>query len=353
MSDEITKRRPTPTRGRKIPTIADVAAHAGVSTSTVSYVMNNRNRVSPGTRRRVLRAIEELGYQPNNAAQGLATRQMESLGILVPLSPEAVFSDPFFSDILRGIGRATHRHRYTMVLSMVAEAELYQAGAHLLRSKRADGLLVVDPRGAHSQIPRLVEEGFPVVVIGRQEYPDVMWVDVDNFSGGYQAARHVTEGHSGGQVAIISGPQDHQSAIDRLHGYRRALEEAGYHWEDIALAYGDFSEKSGYECMRRLLKSVRPIKVLAANDLMATGAYQAIAEAGLSIPGDVAVVGFDDLPYGKYLSPPLTTVRQPTADLGEAAGEMLLAALEEKETPASVTLPVTLVVRRSSVAEGR
>ena len=344
--------RRTPARRPRIPTIADVAAHAGVSTSTVSYVMNNRNRVSPGTRRRVLRAIEELGYQPNNAAQGLATRQMDSLGILVPLSPEAVFSDPFFPEILRGIGRATHRHRYTMVLSMVAEDELYQAGVHLLRSKRTDGLLVIDPRRAHSQIPPLVEEGFPVVVIGRQEHPDVMWVDVDNVSGGYQAARHVTGGHAHAPVAIISGPQGHQSAMDRLKGYRQALEEAGYDWEEIPIAYGDFSETSGYECMRQLLESGRPAKVLAANDLMATGAYQAIAEAGLSIPGDVAVVGFDDVAYGKYLSPPLTTVRQPTAELGETAGEMLLAALEEKEPPTSVTLPVTLIVRKSSIAEG-
>lgn len=342
-----------PPRKPKFPTIADVARRAGVSTSTVSYVMNNRNRVSAATRRRVLKAIEELGYRPNNAAQSLATRQMESLGIVVPLSPEAVFSDPFFSEILRGIGRATHRHHYTMVLSMVAEDELYATGAHLLRSKRADGLIIVDPRGAQSQIPQLVDEGFPVVVIGRQEDPRVMWVDVDNVSGGYQAARHLLEGREDGSVAIISGPREHPSACDRLTGYRRALEEFGYAWDDVALAYGDFSEKSGYECMRQLLGKRPPRRVLAANDLMAAGAYQAIAEAGLSIPGDVAVVGFDDLPYGNYLTPPLTTVRQPTAELGETAGEMLLAALEGKDAPASVTLPVSLVIRGSSDPYGR
>ena len=258
MKKEDAMDRQTPARRPRIPTIADVAAHAGVSTSTVSYVMNNRNRVSPGTRRRVLRAIEELGYQPNNAAQGLATRQMDSLGILMPLSPEAVFSDPFFPEILRGIGRATHRHRYTMVLSMVAEDELYQAGAHLLRSKRADGLLVIDPRRAHTQIPLLVQEGFPVVVIGRQEYPGVMWVDVDNVSGGYQAARHLTEGEPQAPVAIISGPPEHQSAMDRLRGTVWRLRRPGIPWEQIAVAYGDFSEKSGYECMRQLLAADGP-----------------------------------------------------------------------------------------------
>lgn len=344
-------RRHSPTPGRRrFPTIADVAARAGVSTSTVSYVMNNRNRVSQETRRRVLKAIEELGYQPNNAAQGLATRQMSSIGILLPLSPEAVFADPFFPELLRGIGRATQRHGYTMVLSMVEETGLYRAGAQLLRSQRADGILVIDPRRAHTQIPRLVEEGYPVVVIGRQEYPGVLWADVDNWRGGYEAARHLVTSCPEGDVAVICGPRQHRSAEDRLAGYRAALAEAGIPWNQVQVVYGDFSERSGYEGMRELLRRGRPRRVLVANDLMAIGAYQAIGESGLSIPGDVALVGFDDIAFGRHLIPPLTTVRQPTALLGETAGEMLASCLRSETTPEPVTLPVELVVRESSGA---
>jgi len=344
--------QPTISRRRGFPTIADVARRAGVSTSTVSYVMNDRNRVSPETRRRVLKAIEELGYQPSNAARVLATRHVSSIGILVPLSPEAVFADPFFAELLRGIGRATQRHGYTMVLSMVEEADLYGAGVRLLRSRRADGLLVIDPRQAHTQIPPLVGEGRPVVVIGRQDYPGVVWADVDNFRGGYDAARHLVRVRPSGDIAVISGPRGHRSAEDRLAGYRAALEEAGIAWDRVCLVYGDFSEKSGYERMRELLGRGRPERVLVANDLMAIGAYQAIGEAGLSIPDDVAVVGFDDIAFGRYLNPPLTTVRQPTAVLGETAGEMLASCLRHEAVPEPVTLSVELVVRRSCGASG-
>lgn len=346
MPDEALKSR------RRFPTIADVAAWAGVSTSTVSYVMNGRNRVSEATRRRVLKAIEELGYQPSKAAQGLATKRTGCVGILVPLSPEAVFGDPFFPELLRGIGRATQRRGYTMLLCMVEEEDLYRTGAQLLRSRRADGLLVIDPRRAHTQLRDLAAEGRTVVVIGRQEYPGVLWVDVDNFKGGYEAARHLVQSRPSGEVAVISGPKGHRSAEDRLAGYRLALEEAGIRWSDVAVVYGDFSEKSGYERMRELLSRGRPERVLVANDLMAVGAYQAIGEAGLSIPADVALVGFDDIAFARYLNPPLTTVRQPIALLGETAGEMLAACLAHEKAAAPLTLPVELVVRRSCGASG-
>lgn len=333
-------------RRRRIPTIADVAKAAGVSTSTVSYVMNDRNRVGPETRRRVLRAIEELGYRPNSAARGLASRHVGSIGLVIPHSPDDVFADPFFPELLRGIGRSANRNHHTLVLSMAKETDLYDEGISLLRTQRADGLLVIDPGAGIARLPKLAQEGFPVVVIGRQEHPDLLYVDVDNEHGCYTAARHIMGCGDRTRIGIISGPKEQQAAKDRLAGYRKGLLESGVSWEDVAIAYGDFTEKSGYECMRTLLNSAAPRAVLVANDLMAIGAYQAIAEAGLHVPRDVSLIGFDDIVMVRFLNPPLTTVRQPTAELGETAADMLVAWLKGNR-PLSRVLPVQLVVRES------
>lgn len=340
-----------PGKVRRSPTIADVAARAGVSTSTVSYVMNDRNRVGPETKERVFKAIAELGYRPNSSAKGLASRRVGSIGLVIPHSPDSVFADPFFPELLRGISRVANRRGLYLFLSLVQEHQLYEAGMEVLKSRRADGLIVIDPREAHTQIPDLVDEGFPLVVIGRQEY-EAPFVDVDNIGGARAAAWHLMHGrvdsHGKGQskVAIISGPCRQRAAEDRLIGYRQGLEQLGYPWEKVHIEHGDFSEASGHRCMIRLLTSHLPRFVLVANDLMAIGAYQAISEAGLSIPVDVALVGFDDIAFTKYLTPPLTTVRQPIAALGEEAAAMLCAAIKGDAVQSKI-LPVELIPRAS------
>jgi len=334
--------------GRRPPTIADVARLAGVSQATVSYVMNGRNRVGDETKQKVRKAIAALNYQPHSAAQSLASQHVGSIGLVIPHSPDDVFADPFFPELMRGIGRAADRHRNTLVFSMTKGAHVYDQAEAIARSRRADGLIVVDPGEDSSRIVDLVSQGEKVLVIGRQREPGLCYVDVDNEGGAYQAARHLLAfAAPGRRIAIIAGPERQPASNDRLVGYRRGIESMGLDPADALVVHGRFTEESGYECMQGLLKDHEQYLVLAANDLMAIGAMRAVSEAGLAIGRDVKLVGFDDVSYCRFVTPPLTTVRQPVGELGERAAETLITWLKTGRPPEATILPVQLVVRRT------
>lgn len=329
------------------PTLEMVAAKAGVSRATVSRVVNGSPKVSPDVAKAVHEAIAALNYVPNRAARSLASRRTQAIALVVPESTARVFNDPFFATLVQGVGLALADTEYT--LSMLIESEV--AGdktRRYLLGGNVDGALVVSHHtGDHSYAN--VSRSLPVVFGGRPLDPTESvnyTVDVDNLHGAELAAEHLVE-RGRTRIATIAGPQDMPPGVDRLRGFTRALERAGLPAD--AVEFGDFSPASGAIAMRRLLERDPSIDaVFAANDQMAIGAYSAIGEAGRSIPDDIAVVGFDDDRYAATAMPPLTTVHQPSVEMGAEMARVLVRLIEGQDAAPTTLLPTSLVVRQST-----
>ncbi|MWB98094.1 LacI family DNA-binding transcriptional regulator [Agromyces seonyuensis] len=327
------------------PTLEAVAARAGVSRATVSRVVNGSTTVKPEAIRAVQQAIAELDYVPNRAARSLASRRTQTIALIVPESAAKVFADPFFASVVQGVALALARTDYTLTMLIESEADPTKTGRYL-RGGNVDGGIVVSH---HESDHSYVDAGIPMVFGGRpidggeSAGPTV---DVDNRNAARAAVEHLVE-RGRTCVATIAGPQDMPPGLDRFAGFREALEAAGL---DASLVeFGDFTPASGAIAMRRLLERGVPIDALfAANDQMAIGAYSAIREAGLSIPEDIAVVGFDDDVHSATAVPPLTTVHQPSVDMGASMASILVDLIEGREAPTATLLPTTLVVRQSS-----
>lgn len=331
-------------------TIKDVAAAAGVSPATVSYVLNGTNRVGVDTRDKVLKVIAELGYEPNVLAQSLATQRTDAIGIVIPHTAGYIFSDPYFSELLRGIGDTLARSGYVIILSTATtEAETESAYSKMFRGKRADGLLLICSRLDDAYVSELSKVRFPFVLVGRaREGLDVFSVDVDNAAGGYEITRHLI-GHGYDRIAMIAGPPAYANSVDRLLGYRRALKEASIDYDESLVWQGDYTHEGGYRAMQSILAGNRaPRAVFAASDLMAMGAIMALREAGLRVPEDVAVMGFDDASVAAQTDPPISTMRQPVYELGVHASKMLLSIISGEEPQnRSEILDTSLILRRS------
>ncbi len=332
------------------PTLEQVAKLAGVSRSTVSRVINNHPHVRPEVRERVWRVIREIGYQPNAAARSLATRRTQIIGIIIPETVTKLFTDPFFPLLLRGATEACNAREYQLMLSLftarVDREELYR---RILRGRYLDGVIIASASISDPLIPSLLRDGIPFVSVGR--YPDerVSYVDVDNVGGARMAVEHLIRlGHR--RIATITGPLDMLVSRDRLEGYRQALEANGIPVDESLIIESDFTEAGGMLSMQRLLPA-SPTAVFVASDMMAIGAMRALRQAGLRVPDDVAIVGFDDIPLASSIEPPLTTIRQPIERLGTIAVEVLLSLLEkppEERQPAQrIILPTELVIRTS------
>jgi len=331
-----------------VVTITDVARAAGVSRSTVSRVLNNQPGVSPETRERVLRAIEELKYQPHFAARALKRQRAENIAIIVQNSfREQTGSEPrgyYNTEIIRGAFNVCTEHRFAVTL--LNDEGTFEFYSSLFRRRQFDGIVLV-----HVDVDmRLVEElkatEFPLVVVGSVPDPHVNSVDVDNYGSAQQVVRYLFgQGHR--RIALINGPPERLASRDRRAGFRTMMRQLGLPLLAVYDQPGDFSVRSGYEAMQRLLALAEPpTAVFAINDRMAIGAMQAAREAGFLVPDDISIVGFDDIPVAAYLTPPLTTVRQPLYELGEAAARMLLRLLEgELSSPTREVLPALLVPR--------
>ncbi|MQA07708.1 MAG: LacI family DNA-binding transcriptional regulator [Pseudonocardiaceae bacterium] len=332
---------------RVAPTLEEVARVAGVSRSTVSRVVNDSPGVSERARRAVNRAIESLGYVPNEAARSLASRRTNSIALVVSEHGDRVFSDPFFAGVLRGIYAGMSGSRRQLVLTMNQEDDGEQL-EHYLCGGHVDGALVVSLHGRDPLPQRLVAAGLPVVVVGRPlSGANVPYVDSDNFTGGLLAARHlISTGRT--RIATIAGPSDMAVGIDRLVGWRRGLAEANL----VAggEVHSDFTVQGGATAMAELLERKPDLDgVFAAADIIAVGAMRTLLAHGRRIPDDVAVVGFDDSVLATSATPQLTTVRQPIEELGSTTVWRLLAQLAgEDPLPPSVLLPTDLVIRESS-----
>ncbi|EID56138.1 LacI family DNA-binding transcriptional regulator [Saccharomonospora xinjiangensis] len=333
---------------RGAPTLEEVARVAGVSRSTVSRVINNSPGVSGRSRQAVTRAIEELGYVPNEAARSLVTRRTNSVALVVSEPGERVFGDPFFAGMLRGVHAGLSGSNRQLVLMMLAEDDDGARLENYLCSGHVDGVLVVSMHGDDPLPQRLAEAGLAVVAGGRPlSGGDVPYVDADNFTGALTAARHLVA-RGCRRIGTLAGPTDMAVGIDRLAGWRRGLSEAGLGTDVVA--HCDFTVDAGTLAMAELLDRYPDLDaVFAAADIIAVGALRELAARGRSVPGDVAVVGFDDSVLATTVTPPLTTVRQPVEELGRTMTWRLLAQLAGDEPlPPSILLPTELVVRASA-----
>lgn len=330
-------------------TISDVAARAKVSTATVSYVINGSNRVSEETRARVLQAVKELGYQPNALARGLVMGQTRNIGLIIPHTAEYVFSDPYFSELLKGIATVVTREEYFLLLSLLTEADFRRVVAALINQRRVDGIIMVCTPRDSEEVARLQASKIPFTLIGTCYLPEVASIDVDNEEGSYTAAKHILElGHT--KIGYIAGDMRYDSAVQRYRGFQRAMAEAGCPIVDVYT--GDFTQISGMLGARQLLSSNPEITALVcASDLMALGAVNAAREMGYTIPEQLSVVGFDDIPLSRESEPKLTTIRQPISRLGCLAAEQLLAMIQgskPKRSRQKMVLKTELVVRNST-----
>jgi len=328
-------------------TIKDVARVAGVSVATVSRALNGSDNVTEQTRQRVQEVANDLRYTPSSAARSLITRRTHTVGALLP----DLFGE-YFSELIRGIDlKARARGLHLLVSSSHGDA---QEAASALRAMhgRVDGLLVMSPHVGAESLSANLPPGLPVVLINtRLPEERLSSFAVDNLGGAYAMARHLlSRGHS--RLAFLAGPDNNYEAQERLRGYRKALAELRPGVPELVLP-GDFSEESGWRAGSELAAlAERPSAVFCGNDMMAIGCLAALAEAGLRVPQDIALAGFDDIPIARYLTPPLTTVRVPIAELGSLALDRLAGAIENpgRSTAQHQTLRAELVVRQSCSA---
>ncbi|THA27113.1 LacI family transcriptional regulator [Streptomyces sp. RKND-216] len=337
------------------PTLEAVAAHAGVSRATVSRVVNGGPGVRTEVRERVQRSVEELGYVPNSAARSLVTRRTGAVAVVIAEPETRVFSDPFFSQQLRGISRELSERDTQLLLMLLEHRRDYARIGRYLSGGHVDGALMFS---LHSEDPlpaMAAESGLPTVFGGRPGWPgadkdpDLLYVDTDNRGGARQAVAHLLE-RGRRRIAVITGPLDQTSALDRLQGHRDALAAAGA--AGAGEAHGAFTAEGGERAMRELLAREPELDaVFAGSDLMASGALRALRAAGRRVPEDVAVVGYDDLEPAAWADPPLTTVRQDVEGMGRMMAELLLRRLDPSPSgplPTPVVTPAQLVVRASS-----
>lgn len=328
-------------------TIKDVAARASVSVATVSRVLNEKGLVREDTVARVLSAAAALNYVPHGGARSLSTRRTSTVGVVLP-----DLHGEFFSEMIRGIDVAARRRGYHLLVSG-SHSDWSEMSAVLLAVRgRVDGLIVMAPEVEAEGIASWLPSGLPVVLLNGRV--DGAWcVAVDNRQGASSMMGHLLSlGHR--EIAFISGPDGNADATERLRAWHEAMREADIGRIDELLVQGDFSETAGYEAGYTILsRERRPTAVFAANDAMAIGALCAIREQGVRVPEEIAVVGFDDIPIARFVSPPLTTVSVEIAELGRQAFELLLEAGEPDRQPRLEILPTHLVIRESCGSPAR
>lgn len=329
-------------------TIRDVAAQAGVSHQTVSRVINSSASVSPETRAKVQAAIEELGYRPNAIARSMARGHTRTLGCISPNLTNYVFS----SMIESAQAQARSLGFFTLTGSAPAEEEFKLLLEEMLY-RRVDGLLILNPRddGRYHHIKPLVHKGMPVVYVKNTSGNDpVSSVSCDDIEGGYKATKHLLElGHT--DIVTIPGPENEECTPDRLEGYQKALTEAGIKPSEGLIVSGDWSAKSGGFAVKQLFESgISFSAIFAQNDRMAIGAIRALREAGIQVPQDVSVIGYDDIPLSSFFDPPLTTMRQPMDKFGQCAAQLLIDAIQDRDHPLEHVRIHTQLVERMSCA---
>ncbi len=345
-------KRRTRTKSSQTPTIRDVARIAKVSVATVSRALASPDTVRAATREKVESAIRKSGYRPNALASRLRRQKSDSIVVVVPS-----IHNPFFSNVIRGIENLAHLSGYKVLLGeSQGNQERLDSYASMLARKEADGLILLG-----ALLPSILKEAeshlsqsIPVVSACEYfEHINLPNVRIDNVAAAAMATEHLLRlGHA--RIAKITGPMHNPLSKDRLTGFRQAMAQAKTRVDEALVVNGDFSAPSGYAAMKTLLaRTDRPTGVFCSNDEMAIGAVRAIKETRLRIPRDISIIGFDDIRFSGYCDPPLTTIYQPQAAIGEMAMQLMIEMLQDEadlsaETARTIILPHSLIVRAST-----
>ena len=332
--------------------LLDVAKRAGVGVGTASRVINNHPSVKEDKRRRVLEAIAEMDYQLNDIARSLKANRTKTIGVLIP-----DIANEFYADVVRGMEDIASQQGYSYILNSTdSDTRKELRSICIMREKQVDGIMMMSHTVAEELLESIRNNALPAVFVASSlHHPSIASVSIDNRAAAYDAVRHLLEkGHT--RVAVVSGPQvDKSGGVERLRGYEDAMRERGLALtpEYVQMA-GDYTYHSGYQKMRRLLALPQPpTAVFLAGDYMAIGAIKAAVQAGVSVPEELAVMGFDNLAVSEYYSPALSTVNQPRYRMGQEAIRMLLSLIHGEEPDTlNVVLPHELLPRQSSGGMG-
>jgi LacI family transcriptional regulator len=342
--------------GKRV-TSQDVAKKAGVSRTTVSFVLNNvpNTQISEETRQRVFEAARDLGYVPDAAAQALASRRSQTVGLVIVRSSQQVAADAFLNLMLNGLVVAAQAQGLCLLVDILQPEHKEQDYLNLVRGKRIDGLILAGPRFDDQALQSLEESQCPTVLIGESPSDSFGSVDVNNRAAAAMAVAHLIKlGHT--HIGCITNAHSsYADALERMKGYRDGLQAAGLPFDEHLVRWGDFDPESGRRQMASLLDEAPEMTaVFVASDVVAMGAMAAVAERGIRIPEDIAIVGFDDVLLSQFLVPPLTTVHLPAYDLGYQAVSLLGQMIRREPPPTlRIRLDTQLVVRLSCGAAVR
>ena len=332
-------------------TAKDVAEAAGVSRTTVSFVLNNTEgmRISEETRQKVLEAAETLNYYPDATARSMVKGKTFILGFVVRQEPDKAYADLLLSEVMRGISEVAGEHGYHLLFKPVPPEDEKNSLTTLFLERQVDGLIVSGPLSNDQEIVDLFNANAPIILQGRIDYPNIPSVDINNRKAAEKAVNHlISLGHE--RIAIITNASlRYSSAKDRLAGYRKALEEAGLTYEEDLVFFGDRTPDSGFHAMKKVLNSsIRPTAIFIASDTVALGSLNTLYQEFIRVPEDMAIMGFDDIPLSKHLAPPLSTIHIPAHELGWNAANLLIKWLDQNEIPEKDCLLDTEIVIRES-----
>ncbi len=333
-------------------TSQDVADLAGVSRTTVSFVLNNDTRFSirPETQQKVHDAAAKLGYVPNASARALASNQAKAIGLIMTRDTHYISSDVFLPELIGGLLDSVKLFGISLLIEWVEPGQQLQTYHKLTGSKHIDGMILTISRDDDTGLKVLEDADIPVVLMGTVPDSQLNSVDIDNAASARKAVNHLLKlGHR--QIACITDAQlPYSSATQRLRGYKQAMAAAGVSIDESLVRFGDFDAESGYKAMQSLLKSKHEFSaVFAASDNISFGAMEAAREAGLDIPGDLSFVGHDDIPLARFANPPLTTVRVPAAEIARQSCQLLLRLINgEIPDESHIVLETELIIRSST-----
>jgi LacI family transcriptional regulator len=329
-------------------TLKTIADKSGFSVTTVSRALAGYDDVNEQTRRHIIEIADRLGYQPNLMARQLRSQQTHTIGMVIPLTP--YFSDPFFMELLSGVGRQAAEHGYDLRLSAQTPGqEELNAYRRMLAGQQVDGVVIARVRRHDPRIAYLQEARHPFVVFGRGENDDYPYIEVDSIKGIRWLVEHFVDyGHR--QIGLILSPRGLMFTTVRLKGYQTALADLGISLRDDYIEEGELSQRGGLEAMDRLLQLPDPpTAIIACNDMMALGAMTAIQRHGLRAGKDIAVAGFDDIPAALDAEPPLTTICQPIYEIGRRLTDMLVNIMQDNPLDKPhILMEPKLIIRDSS-----
>lgn len=328
-------------------TIKDIAKRSGVSATTVSRIINNKAEgIRQETRERVLKVIEEMNYRPNSIARSMVTKRTNTIGLIIPS-----ITNPFFPEVVRGVEDVANASQYNVFLGNTDSSFRKEVDyLELMKEKNVDGIIFTGPHESQDEefYDSMQEYKIPIVLMDRgQQVEHFSGVYTDNVKGGYLATKHLLD-LSHRRIGLITGPSNTFSSHERLQGCVKALHEYGLPVDESLILSGNYLLEEGYEAAKVLLQK-QVTAIFAFNDLMAYGVYRAAFEMGLSVPEDLSVVGYDNLPYNQLLVPPLTTIDQSAYQMGETAAKLLLNELNNKKAEKKqVIKEPTLIIKGST-----